>query len=71
MGSMTVEIDSSSDDWNDVAEKIKEEFGEDVVAVQAGEPGRGYMGRAFDDDVTFRELIGTIEFAKGKMIQNH
>lgn len=68
---MTVDIDSSSDDWNDVAQKVKDEFGVKVVAIQAGEPGSGYMGRAMDNDVTFRELIGTIEFAKGKMIQNH
>lgn len=68
---MTVEIDSSSDDWNDAAEKIREEFDVEVVAIQAGEPGSGYVGRSFEDDVTFRELIGTIEFGKGKMIQNH
>lgn len=68
---MTVEIDSDSDDWNDVAGKIKEEFGVDVVAVQAGESGSGYVGRALDQDVTFRELIGTIEFAKEKMVENH
>lgn len=68
---MTVSIDSGSDDWDDVAEKIRDEFGVKVVAIQAGKPGQTYIGRSFDDDVTFRELIGTIELAKGKMIQHH
>jgi hypothetical protein len=68
---MTVEINSEQDDWNDAAEKIKEEFDVDVVALQAGEPGNAYMGRAKEDDTTFRELIGTIEFIKDKMVENH
>lgn len=68
---MTVQIDSFSDDWSEVARKIKEEFDVKVVSIQAGEPGKAYGGNSMDPDVSFRELIGTIEFWKAKCIQDH
>lgn len=72
---MPVEIDSQSDDLDDVASKIKDEFDEEfgdvrAVAVQVTGP-RFVAGGADLEGWIFTDIIGAIETHKQRLIDDH
>lgn len=67
---MVTEIDHETDDLDDVARKIKEEFGAGAAAVQI--TGEGYNDGGFDrEGWMFTDVIGAIEMQKHRMIAEH
>lgn len=74
---MPVEIDSQSDDLDDVASKIKDEFDgvgkfDDVRAVAVQLTGQGFVaGGADREGWIFTDLIGAIETHKQRLIDDH
>jgi hypothetical protein len=70
---MVIEIDSKKDSWQDVADKLMDEFGMSVIAIEAGIEGETYGAHRYNqtEHGTFRGMIGAIEFWKTYWIQQH
>ncbi|MFO8133234.1 MAG: hypothetical protein R6U10_04800 [Thermoplasmatota archaeon] len=70
---MAIEIDSKKDSWQDVANKLMNEFGVHVIAIQAGVEGETYGAHQINrmEHGTFRGMIGAMEFWKTKWIKEH
>ncbi|MFQ3294520.1 MAG: hypothetical protein ACI9EZ_000503 [Halobacteriales archaeon] len=75
---MPVEIDSRTDELDDVATKIKEEYdgefkdGVDVRAVAVQVTGPGFVAGGGDrEGWIFTDLIGAIETHKQRLIDDH
>lgn len=62
---------------NEVAQQVAKESDADVVTLQLALPptaslrGTPIWGWGSSEGTTFRDVIGTIEFAKQKMVENH